>query len=173
MSDFEPLQRPPAAPFNAIHGVGRGPLLGMPPRESLKPLNGFAIVSLWLMIFWFSIPAIITGHVALYQLSFTGFERGKGMARTALILAYLQLLAVVLFFVFVGVHIIAAIVAFFTGLAVVSDPGASADGLAHMLEGLTGGGATPTPAPSDLSGLDPNSPEYKELLKALKDLANQ
>jgi hypothetical protein len=175
MSDYEPIQRPAEEPHNMVHPVARGHFSGMPAREAMKPLNGLAIISFWLMFFWFSIPAIIVGHTALYQLSFTGFERGKGWARAGVILAYLQVALAALFFIFVGVHIIAAIAAFVAGFGVMSDPSGSADGISHLLQGLGVDGSSPTPGatnPSDL-GIDPSSPEYKELLKELEKLAQE
>lgn len=85
--------QPETEPHNAEYPYGKPRWsTPRPVPVKLKPVNGFALVSLFLAVFGISIPAIITGHVALYQLSFINMERGKALAWVGLILGYLQVL---------------------------------------------------------------------------------
>lgn len=80
-----------------------------PVPVNLKPVNGFALVSFFLALFGISIPAIITGHVALYQLSFINMERGKTLAWIGLVLGYLQTIIWIALIVMFAVQVIAVI----------------------------------------------------------------
>lgn len=128
---------------NADYPYGKPRWTKLPPNRSLAPLNGNAIIAFCLALFGFSIPAVIFGHVALYQLSWLApLERGKPLAWVGLILGYLETIAFIIFGIWLVVHVVALIAAFSSGA---------------WLPVLLGGG---TSAGDDSGGLD-------ELLKEL------
>lgn len=147
----QPLPQPPEyqqpfAPPEPEQGNARYPY-GKPQWSAqrpvvvkLKPVNGNSLISFFLALFGFSIPAVIVGHVALYQLSFLGMERGKALAWVGLVLGYLETIAWVIFVIWVGVHIAAFFTALSTGfmlpLPSTPSPSVSDGGIGELFKEL-------------------------------------
>jgi peptidyl-prolyl cis-trans isomerase B (cyclophilin B) len=86
---------PPPAPAYAPGPVG--------PRTNTLAIVGF------ILAFFVSVGAVICSHIALSQIKRTG-EGGRGLAIAGLIIGYVGIGIGILWFLFVGIAIIAAIV---------------------------------------------------------------
>jgi hypothetical protein len=75
-----------AAPYPGQGYAQQSPYAGQPQYAPARKTNVLAIVSL-VSAFFVSLAAVITGHIALKQISQTG-EDGRGLAIAGLIIGY-------------------------------------------------------------------------------------
>lgn len=119
---YEPYTQPgqPSQPYEPYPGQGQGayppppppgyqqpypPAYGQqyaPPGASYAPVgptSGMAIASLICSLLGIGIVGVILGHLALNEINKSnGYTQGRGLAIAGLIIGYLQIAAVVIFF---------------------------------------------------------------------------
>lgn len=82
------------APYNGAMSGGPSSAVGVPPQNTL------AVVG-FVLSFFFSVPGIVCGHIALSQIKRTG-ERGRGLAIAGLVIGYLGLALVIAYVVIIA-----------------------------------------------------------------------
>ncbi len=88
-----PVYQQPAAPVYGQNNPYQQPYIG---QSAPVKYNVMSIVSLVSgLLFFFSLIAIITGHIALSQIKKTG-EKGRGLAIWGVILGYLGLVGIII-----------------------------------------------------------------------------
>ncbi|GAA0963364.1 DUF4190 domain-containing protein [Frigoribacterium faeni] len=108
MTDNDPARQGAQQPYGQQPSYQQNPYQGAYGQQNPK-MNVLAIVSLVASIlssFFFSIVAVVTGHIALRQIKRTG-EQGRVLAIIGLVLGYLGLAGAIV----IGIFVIAAIAA--------------------------------------------------------------